>query len=105
MNRRHALALMASAPFFGAASARAGVPDDVLGTWYRLALTLTRHTPIYSPPVASRTFAYLGVASYEVVASGTKNARAISSVVRPPTARNVNATCEDDDSLGWQHMK
>ena len=28
------------------------------------------------------------------VASGTSSARAISAVVRPPTARRVNATCE-----------
>ncbi len=32
----------------------------VLHTWYRLVLELVRHTPTYSPPVASRSFAYTG---------------------------------------------
>jgi hypothetical protein len=46
--------------------------EVVLKDWYRLVLLLVRHTPTYSPPVASRSFAYLGVASYEAVASGDK---------------------------------
>jgi membrane-associated phospholipid phosphatase len=33
--------------------------------WYRLVLELVRHTPTYSPPVASRAFGYLGVISWE----------------------------------------
>ncbi|WP_368073153.1 hypothetical protein [Streptomyces sp. SolWspMP-sol7th] len=37
-------------------------------------------------------------------ACGTMKARAISSVVSPPTARRVSATCEDCVSTGWQHM-
>lgn len=78
MNRRQALLLIGSAPFLGAVSAEAGSPDDIIGTWYRLALTLTRHTPIYSPPVASRTFAYMGVAAYEVLASGTKSLQTLA---------------------------
>lgn len=43
---------------------------DVLATWYKLVLELVRHTPTYSPPVASRSFAYLGITAYEVLASG-----------------------------------
>ena len=46
------------------------LPQDVLQTWYALALELTRHTATFSPPVASRTFAYLGITAYEAVASG-----------------------------------
>ena len=38
-----------------------------------------------------------------IVASGTRNARAISAVVRPPTARSVSAICEARESAGWQH--
>ena len=58
-----------------ASLARAEVPRDgltrdlILG-WERMALLLTRHTPTFSPPVASRTIGYLGVTGYEVVASG-----------------------------------
>ena len=46
-------------------------PDDVLKNWYGLILKLVRHTPTYSPPVASRAFGYLGVTAYEAVASGS----------------------------------
>ena len=38
-----------------------------------------------------------------MVASGTRNARAISAVVRPPTARSVRAVWEAAVSAGWQH--
>jgi hypothetical protein len=44
-------------------------PEKVLHTWYRMVLELVRHTPTFSPPVASRAFAYFGVTGYEVVAS------------------------------------
>ncbi len=43
-------------------------PQKVLHTWYGLVLELVRHTPNYSPPVASRSFAYLGVTVYQAVA-------------------------------------
>ncbi|MDH4413868.1 MAG: vanadium-dependent haloperoxidase [Rhizobium sp.] len=44
--------------------------DKVMRDWYRLILELVRHTPTYSPPVASRAFGYLGVTAYEAIASG-----------------------------------
>jgi hypothetical protein len=43
----------------------------VLQNWYKLILQLVRHTATYSPPVASRSFAYVGVTAYESVASGS----------------------------------
>jgi PAP2 superfamily len=46
-------------------------PVAVHQTWYGLVLELVRHTPTYSPPVASRAFAYLGVTTYEVEAAQT----------------------------------
>ena len=39
-----------------------------------------------------------------IVASGTRNARAISAVVRPPTARSVSAIADEGVSAAWQHM-
>ena len=39
-----------------------------------------------------------------IVASGTRNARAISAVVRPPTARSVRAMADGRVSAGWQHI-
>ncbi len=50
-----------------------GRSDAVLAGWYSLVLELVRHTPTYSPPVASRSFAYLGVTGFEAVASGADN--------------------------------
>ena len=38
-----------------------------------------------------------------IVASGTRNAAAISAVVSPPTARSVSASCDGGESDGWQH--
>lgn len=50
-------------------AALAGDGRDVMLQWYKLVMELVRHTPTYSPPVASRAFAYLGVTSYEVIAA------------------------------------
>ena len=36
-----------------------------------MALSLTRHTATYTPPVASRAYAYIGVAAFEAIASGS----------------------------------
>jgi membrane-associated phospholipid phosphatase len=43
--------------------------EAVLQQWYGLALELVRHTATYTPPVASRSFAYLGLLAFEAVAS------------------------------------
>ena len=50
-------------------------PDTnaVIVAWYRLVLELVRHTPTYSPPVASRALAYLGITAFEAAASGSSN--------------------------------
>ncbi|MCA3574357.1 MAG: vanadium-dependent haloperoxidase [Aestuariivirga sp.] len=58
---------------FRPARAAATVDDGgaILRRWYHLVLRLVRHTPTYSPPVASRSFAYLGIAAYQAVASGS----------------------------------
>ncbi|WP_374331625.1 vanadium-dependent haloperoxidase [Aestuariivirga sp.] len=79
ITRRRALQLGAAAALFGIspgpARAAAGVQDaaggEILRQWYKVVLHLVRHTATYSPPVASRAFAYLGVAAYQAVASGS----------------------------------
>ena len=48
--------------------ARIGLRSEVLTAWFELALSLTEHTAGFSPPVAARTFGYLGVTAYEAVA-------------------------------------
>lgn len=51
--------------------------DQILRKWYGVSLLLIRHTPTYSPPVASRALAYIGVATYEAVASGPSMLRSL----------------------------
>ena len=64
----------------GATAAEAGSkpPEEVLRTWYKLVLELVRHTPTYSPPVASRSFAYLGVTAFEAVATGSDELQSLA---------------------------
>ncbi|MGL4488906.1 MAG: vanadium-dependent haloperoxidase [Rhizobiaceae bacterium] len=57
-----------NATFAGAERPQA---QEVLQRWYALSLELVRHTPTYTPPVASRALAYMGVAAYEATASGS----------------------------------
>ncbi|HQY43697.1 MAG TPA: vanadium-dependent haloperoxidase [Paracoccaceae bacterium] len=47
-------------------------PDQakVMRVWYDLTLDLVRHTPTYTPPVASRALGYIGVTTFEATASG-----------------------------------
>ncbi|WP_159946000.1 vanadium-dependent haloperoxidase [Rhizobium sp. 18065] len=64
-----------SAPL--AAAERPGA-DAVIHDWYRLVLELVRHTATYSPPVASRAFAYLGIIAHEATASGDPARRSLA---------------------------
>ena len=64
------VALGCGAPGASAAQPNPAQPPEVLLTWYELILELVRHTPTYSPPVASRSLAYLGVTAFEAVATG-----------------------------------
>jgi hypothetical protein len=81
MKRRVAALLMVAAmAWSGALDARAARPEpgDLLRGWYGLILELVRHTPTYSPPVASRSFAYLGVTAFETVASGSDELQSLA---------------------------
>ncbi len=82
-----AVALAWSVSFAGA-GAQAGTvpPEQVELTWTQMVLLLTRHTPTYTPPVASRTFAYLGVAAYEAVAAGSPNLQSLAGQLNGLTA-------------------
>ena len=76
LNRRSALLFSATAILTGATlrtanAARSVSPESIILSWYKLILELVRHTPTYSPPVASRSFAYVGVAVFEALASGS----------------------------------
>ncbi len=57
-------------PAFVKADEARPTPEAVLDARYHLVLGLVRHTATYSPPVASRAFAYFGVIGYESAATG-----------------------------------
>ena len=74
----------------GLASAVTGLPlraatapdsAQVIDRWYRLVLELVRHTPTYSPPVASRAFACLGITMFEALAGGPHGLRSLAGQV------------------------
>jgi hypothetical protein len=72
--------------------------QQALITWYKLALALVRHTPTYSPPVASRTFAYMGVTAFEGVASGSENMQSLAGQLNglQPLPRRMAGEAYDD---------
>jgi len=90
-----AWAAASPAPAFAAPGMGAA---QVLHTWYRMVLELARHTPTYSPPVASRAFAYLAVTAYEAVASGSHRLRSLAGQLnglQPPPTRAVGAAYDE----------
>ncbi len=70
MRLKSVLGIAALCLSFGSAQANAISQEQILATWYKLILNLVRHTATYSPPVASRNFAYLAATAYEATASG-----------------------------------
>ena len=91
MLKNIAFAIIFVGSVFGMTSARAAVaPQDVLTNWYRMTLELVRHTATYTPPVASRAFAYLGVTAFEAVASGSNELNSLAGQLNgltPPPPR------------------
>lgn len=76
-----------------ATSARA---DDagaqkVFDTWVRLTLELVRHTPTYTPPVASRAIAYIGITAFETVALDDPDLQTLAGQLNELTAFPVPA--------------
>ncbi|MBZ4691080.1 MAG: phosphoesterase PA-phosphatase [Cereibacter sp.] len=81
------------------AGAAAATDRQAMQGWYRLVLELVRHTPTYSPPVASRAFAYLGVTGYEAVASGDPALRSLAGQLTdldPLPAREPGLAYDDE---------
>ncbi len=54
---------------------------------------------------ASRILCLARVRRLLIVSNGTRKARAISSVERPPSVRRVSPTCASSASAGWQQVK
>ena len=103
IHRFSAIVFTVMCGFFGSAvmstaEEKSSLSQDVLQGWYKLVLELVRHTPTYSPPVASRSFAYLGIAAFESVASGAPQLHSLAGQVRGLTAlpkREPGTTYDD----------
>src|SRR5258707_1868540 len=53
---------------------------------------------------ASRSVRFARTSRWAIVDSLTRNARAVSAVVRPPSSRRVSATRASEESSGWQQV-
>ncbi|MFA9232162.1 MAG: vanadium-dependent haloperoxidase [Microgenomates group bacterium] len=90
--------VLAFAPIAASAQTRPA-PQEVIQGWYALILELVRHTPTYSPPVASRSFAYLGVTSYEALIGGDNTLVPLAGQVNGLTAAPARGTDAYDDAI------
>lgn len=101
LSRRHVTGLLLAGLLpvpraIGATSQREVLAGEVLVTWHRLVLELVRHTATYSPPVAARAFACLGITAWEVLAGqATDRCRSLAGQVAaltPPPTPGPQAT-------------
>lgn len=102
LDRRHFIALSLAAPLAltarpGMAADRADLARDVVLTWHRLILELVRHTATYTPPVAARAFAYIGVTAHEALASGNPRLRSLAGQLTDLTALPLRDAAEYDE--------
>jgi len=77
-----AVAVIAWSSFLSAASAQRPAPQEILRDWYYLMNELVRHTATYSPPVASRSFGYLGVTAFEAAVGGSDKLVSLAGQLR-----------------------
>lgn len=87
-----------AAPGAMAAPANTAKAEEVLQGWYKLSLELVRHTATYTPPVASRSLAYLGVTAFEAVASGSGDLRSLAGQLnglKPSPQREAGKTYDE----------
>ena len=75
---RNVILFLLLAVFCQPASAQPLASSQIVLGWYEMVLRLVRHTPTYSPPVASRAFAYLGVTVFESVAAGSPDLQTLA---------------------------
>ncbi len=78
-----AIALTPFAPVVAGARSRQPEPGDEVATpWADLSLVLVQSTPGFTPPVASRVFAYWGISLYESVVDGSHRHRTLAGLLR-----------------------
>src|SRR5262245_37674087 len=72
-----ALAALACCVTLPARATERPAPQEMLRDWYLLMNELVRHTATYSPPVASRSFGYLGVTVFEAAVGGSDKLKSL----------------------------
>jgi hypothetical protein len=77
-----AVVMLAWCTTLPACAADRPTPQEMLRDWYSLMNELVRHTATYSPPVASRSFGYLGVTAFEAAAGGTDKLVSLAGQLR-----------------------
>jgi PAP2 superfamily len=102
MDRRKLIGLTLAAPFAiglrpALASDRADVSRKVLLTWHKLILELVRHTATYMPPVAARSFAYIGITAHEALATGNPALNSLAGQVTDLAALPARGTGQFDE--------
>jgi PAP2 superfamily len=102
IERRRFIALSLAAPLAltsraALAADRADLARDVVLDWHRLILELVRHTATYTPPVASRAFAYIGIAAHEALASGNPALESLAGQLNGLTALPLREAGEHDE--------
>jgi membrane-associated phospholipid phosphatase len=97
-----ALSAFALAGGLSTATARPAA-QEILRDWYYLMNELVRHTPTYSPPVASRSFAYLGVTAFESAVGGSDKLVSLAGQLRglkSVPARETGAVYDETVVIG-----
>ena len=98
-----AVVALTSLSALSATATEPGVPSsvEVLSDWYKLALALVRHTPTYSPPVAARTFAYLGATAFEATATGDDKLLSLAGQLNglKPTPQRIAGKTYDEAAI------
>ena len=77
-----AAALLAWVSLLPATASQRPQPQEILRDWYLLMNELVRHTATYSPPVASRSFGYLGVTAFEAAVGGSDKLVSLAGQLR-----------------------
>lgn len=66
--------------------------------WFALALQIVQQTPGFSPPVASRALAYLGIALYESVVPGLPQPQSLAGQLNELSSLPL---AQPDETLHW----
>ena len=81
-----------------AARAATDYSANVATEWFQLALLLTQQTPGFSPPVASRALAYMGLALYESVVPGMPQYQSLAGQLNELKSLPL---AQPDEPLHW----